>query len=85
MNPHSTPTYSYASPSTPPLLTIPNNFALEHDFAVKRPQTEQYLQPPPSILSAAIGRQLQNYGMPTSDGVTDGMVQELAIRRPIHL
>ncbi|PQE12833.1 6-phosphofructo-2-kinase 1 protein [Rutstroemia sp. NJR-2017a BBW] len=68
------PTYSYASTSTTPLLNIPNNFALEHDFAVKRPHTEQYLQPPPSILSAAIGRQLQNYGMPASDAVTDGMV-----------
>ncbi|KAM3077410.1 6-phosphofructo-2-kinase [Clarireedia jacksonii] len=72
MSPHSMPTCSYASTSTP-LLNIPNHFALERDFAVKRPQTEQYLQPPPSILSVAIGRTLHNYGMPTSDAVTDGM------------
>ncbi|KAG4030000.1 hypothetical protein MFRU_013g00240 [Monilinia fructicola] len=66
------------NPTSQPLTTFPGNLIHEQDFAVCKPQLDNYLTLPPPAVSSVLSRSLhQKYGM-SSDGVTEGVGHPLS-------
>ncbi|RAL66569.1 hypothetical protein DID88_006259 [Monilinia fructigena] len=69
---------SSRNPTSQPLTTLAGNLIHEQDFAVCKPQLDNYLTLPPPAVSSVLSRSFhQKYGM-SSDGVTEGVGHPLS-------
>ncbi|KAJ8061798.1 hypothetical protein OCU04_009592 [Sclerotinia nivalis] len=64
--------------SSQPLSTIPGNLILERDFAVCKPQSDNYLTLPPPAIPVVLTRSFHEKAGMSSDGVTDGVGHPLS-------